>query len=79
MNCWTRQVLNERPAEMDCLEMCSKGGFWEPMVVETQKEKDYLLGLSLVLGVPFEVCLDGIDKPKRDTPPTWVHIPELSQ
>lgn len=54
-------------------------GILSPLLVESQEEKDYLLGLQLILGYEFRVLLDGIDENPEDIPPTWVRIPELNQ
>lgn len=35
---------------------------WSPLVVGTKWEKDYLEGYLLILGVPCDVLLDGIDR-----------------
>lgn len=77
MKGFIRNTPYQSPIPMDVLELCKGGGFWEPVVVATQEEKDYLLGMQLMLGKTFEVCLDGIDKPVRDTPPTFLRIPAL--
>lgn len=79
MYAWISQDINDptQGSRIDIHELCSGGGFWEPMIVQTQQEKDYLLGMQLMLGKTYEVCIDGIDKPVRDTPPTFVSIPHL--
>lgn len=77
MKIWVRQLINEAPKPIDANELCASGGLWEPMIVQTQKEKDYLMAMQLMVGKTYEVCLDGVDKPIRDTPPTWVSIPHL--
>lgn len=77
MKGFVRNMPNAQATQIDVLELCKGGGFWEPVVVTTQEEKDYLLGMQLMLGKTFEVCLDGIDKPVRDTPPTFLRIPAL--
>lgn len=79
MYAWVKQSLNDptQGSRVKIHDLCSGGSLWEPMIVQTIKERDYLLAMQLMVGNSFEVCVDGIDKPKRDTPPTWVSIPNL--
>lgn len=39
----------------------SQGDLWSPLVVNTQWEKDYVVGLLLILGVPCDVLLVDVD------------------
>lgn len=79
MKAYMRQKINGAEFLIDLHKFCTEGpGWWEPFIVETQEEKDYLIGLQFLLGKTYEVCLDGIDIPKRDTPPTWIRIPGVS-
>lgn len=79
MYCWIRPNVNDPTmgSKMDVLKLCQGAGIWEPVIVQTFTERDYLLAMQLMVGKPFEVCVDGIDKPIRDTPPTYVSIPHL--
>ena len=53
------------------------GNIWAPIIVDSQKEYDYLHGMMLVTGKELFVYLDGRDRLDLDTPPTWVSIPHL--
>ena len=77
MRAWVRNDLMSPASEIDLVDFCTGGGFWEPVIVETRKEADYLFAMMLMVGNEFEVCVDGIDQPKRDTPPSWLSIPHL--
>lgn len=79
MHVWLRNEINTEPHRMDAAELCAGGDFWQPVIVGTHEEKDYLASLCLLVGKPMEVCVDGVDKPVSDTPPVWVSIPHLAQ
>ena len=73
-----KQGINEKYRMLGSVDLlCVEIGVWEPLIVGSQKEKDYLDAYLLMQGKSVEICVDGIDKPQRDTPPTWVSIPHL--
>lgn len=75
-----KQGLNEKYRVLGSVDLlCTEIGVWEPLVVETHEEKDYLDAYLMMLGKSAEICIDGIDKPKTDTPPTWISIPGAKQ
>lgn len=77
MNVLLRNNINGDPTKMGAAKLCAAGDFWQPVIVQTQKEKDYLFGMCLMMGKSMEVCVDGIDKPVSGTPPVWVSIPHI--
>jgi hypothetical protein len=50
---------------------------YEPIIVDTQELKDYLLGSALVWGVRLQVLLDGVDE--NTTGLTPCHIAALPE
>lgn len=73
-----KQHPNEKYRELGSVDLlCLEIGVWEPLIVQTHDEKNYLDAYLLMLGKSVEICIDGIDKPIRDTPPTYVSIPHL--
>lgn len=49
-------------------------GIWEPLVVSTQAEYDYLLAMQLMHGVEMRILLDGRDVVPKNMPPTYIKI-----
>lgn len=72
---WAQTKAGVKSVELNVIELCENGGIWEPVVVKTQQEKDYLLAMQLMTGHSFEVCLDGVDMPSRSIEPSWIHVP----
>lgn len=75
-----KQGPNEKYRELGTVDLlCTEIGIWEPLIVETQQEKDYLDAYLLMQGKSVEICVYGIDHPKTDTPHTWILLPDLQE
>lgn len=55
-------------------ELLSKIGIFEPIVVQTQAEFDYLSAMQLMIGKSFTLLLMDRDENPIDTPPSYVRI-----
>lgn len=76
--CWLKDNINTKTGHRITIDrLFEDGNIWAPIIVESQKEYDYLHGMVLVTGKELFVYLDGRDKVDLDTPPTWVSIPHL--
>ena len=49
-------------------------GVWEPLIVSTEAEFDYLWAMQIMIGKEFKLLLDGRDAPIPNMPPTFVKI-----
>lgn len=49
-------------------------GIWEPLIVSTKAEADFLFSMQLMIGKPFIFLLDGVDEPFPNMPPTYLKI-----
>lgn len=49
-------------------------GIMQPLVVDTQEEYDYFMGMQLMIGKEFQVMLDGVHVNTTGLPPSYVKV-----
>lgn len=78
MQVFMKQGINEKYRMLGSVDLlCVEIGVWEPLIVESQREKDYLDAYLLMQGKSVEIRVYGIDPRKTDTPHTWILLPDL--
>lgn len=73
----TKQHLNEGWSpipESRQQEFWDMIGIWEPLIVSTKAEADFLFSMQLMIGKAFIFLLDGVDEPIPNMPPTYLKI-----
>ena len=74
----TSIYFEDGPANSSTDRIFRRPGVWEPVLVRTQEEKDYLAGLSLIYGKDLEVHVRGVTVSTKDTPWSCLSIVDLS-
>lgn len=70
-----KQHPNEKYRVLGSMDLlCKEVGVWEPLIVQTQGEKDYIDGYLLMIGKSAMVLIDGIHECHPNLPPTFLKL-----
>lgn len=71
---WRRNWESEAYTRMDQDSFWANVGIYSPLIVKTQDELDYLVGMQMMIGKDYIVLLDGRDENPCDLPPSYVEV-----